>query len=132
MKLKLLFEAWNKFVALTEGGESEWQYQATESALEETGYNDFIAGLSPAQRSRLHGELSHHLMTSLTGPMGWAEMEEAGQTYDALVNSHERMSRLLSILMPSQEELKEMCGPADDEGERKKISVKILATGTEP
>jgi len=129
MKLKLLFEAWDRFVALTEGGEGEWQYQATESALEETGYNDFIAGLTSAQRSRLHSELSHHLMTSLTGPMGWAEMEEAGRTYDALVNSRERMSRLLSILMPSQEELKEMCGPVEDE--RKKISVKILATGDE-
>ena len=127
MKLKLLFEACGRFVALTESREAEWQYQATESALEETGYNDFVAGLTSSQRRRLHAELSHHLMTSLTGPMGWAEMEEAGRTMDALNNSHERLSKLLNILMPSQEELEEMCGPVQDE--RKKISVKISAKG---
>ena len=95
--MKLLLENWREFLKES----LEWQHEQTEKAFDEAGYQEnFLDKLDPGQRHRLRAELSHHLMTSLTGPMGNAELEGAENTLEALKATHERLKRLLNTLMP--------------------------------
>ena len=96
-EMKLILENWREYLKES----LEWQHEQTEKAFDEAGYQqNFLDKLEPDQRRRLRAELSHHLMTSLTGPMGNAELEGAENTLEALKATHERLKRLLNTLMP--------------------------------
>ncbi|MAF44003.1 MAG: hypothetical protein CMI54_07570 [Parcubacteria group bacterium] len=99
--MKLLLENWREFM----NESTEWQHSETEKAYEESGYRDFLAGLSVDQRRKLHAEISHHLMTSLTVPMMLAEEEGAKEIIAALEDSQERLKRLLHVLAPLDEDV---------------------------
>jgi len=70
----------------------------TPRVLQNVGYNDFINSLSPEKKRALHSQLSHHLMGSLTAPMGWAEVGDPEKTLQALQTTQQRLRQLLSLL----------------------------------
>ena len=70
----------------------------TPRVLKQVGYNDFVNSLSPDEKRALHSQLSHHLMGSLTAPMGFAELGDPEKTLMALQTTHARLQQLLSLL----------------------------------
>jgi hypothetical protein len=70
----------------------------TKRILDNIGYTTFLNSLSKEQKSALHSQLSHHLMSSLTVPMGWAEMGNSEKVLQALQTSQQRLSDLLQVL----------------------------------
>ena len=70
----------------------------TPRVLQQVGYNDFLNSLSPEEKHALHSQLSHHLMGSLTAPMGWAEVGDPERTLEALQTTHARLQQLLGLL----------------------------------
>jgi len=70
----------------------------TPRILQQVGYNDFINSLSPEEKRAFHIQLSHHLMGSLTAPMGWAEVGDPERTLEALQTTHARLQQLLGLL----------------------------------
>jgi len=71
----------------------------TPRILQQIGYNGFLNSLSADEKRALHGQLSHHLMGSLTAPMGFAELGDAERTLQALRTTHARLQQLLSLLV---------------------------------
>jgi hypothetical protein len=70
----------------------------TPRVLQQIGYNGFLNSLSAAEKQAFHNQLSHHLMGSLTVPMGFAELGDSERTLKALQNTHARLQRLLGLL----------------------------------
>ena len=70
----------------------------TPRVLQQVGYNDFLNSLSSEEKRALHIQLSHHLMGSLTLPMGFAELGDPEKTLEALQTTHARLQQLLRLL----------------------------------
>ena len=86
---------------LNEVQENEWQYTATANVFKNVGLVDFIASLPPDKKRKLRDELSHHMLTGLTAPMGYVQMGDKKRAVSTMKSAIERYEWLIKNIMGS-------------------------------